>query len=118
MSPISYLMVGFVGVFNILNENIRNEWKIAKKSRGCPYKINSISLTNCPSISNLVQLGYIRHALNSMVRMEDYLIYIFININENIRNKRKINEIIKGCTYKSIHISAAIRNREKHLVSY
>ena len=61
----------------------------------------------------------IRHALKSMVRMEDYLINIFININENIRNKRKINEIIqRGFTYKSTHISAAIRHREKHLVSY
>ena len=34
MSPISYLRVGFVGVFNILNENIRNEWKFAKKVKG------------------------------------------------------------------------------------
>ena len=30
-----------------------------------------------------------------------------MNINENIRNKRKMVESLKGCTYNITHISAA-----------
>ena len=32
---------------------------------------------------------------------------IFMNINENIRNKRKMLENLKGCTHNLIHMSAA-----------
>ena len=41
-----------------------------------------------------------------MFRYANYQICIFMNINENIGNKRKIVKI-KGCTCKFIHISAA-----------
>ena len=30
-----------------------------------------------------------------------------MNINENIRNKRKMLETLKGCTYNITHMSAA-----------
>ena len=30
-----------------------------------------------------------------------------MNINENIRNKRKVLETLKGCTYNITHMSAA-----------
>ena len=37
-------------------------------------------------------------------------------INENIRNKRKMFENLKGCTYNIIHMSAANNSRLQKLV--
>ena len=37
----------------------------------------------------------------------NYLICIFMNINENIRNKRKLVEMLRGYNYKITTISAA-----------
>ena len=43
---------------------------------------------------------------NPVVLYTNYLICIFMNINENIRNKSKILETLKGCTYNITHMSA------------
>ena len=39
-----------------------------------------------------------------------------MNINENIRNKRKMLENLKGCMYNIIHMSAANYSRLPKLV--
>ena len=39
-----------------------------------------------------------------------------MNINENIRNKRKMLENLKGCTYSITHLSAADYSRLQKLV--
>ena len=39
-----------------------------------------------------------------------------MNINENIRNKRKMLEILKGCTYNITHMSAAKYSKLPKLV--
>ena len=39
-----------------------------------------------------------------------------MNINENIRNKRKMVEHLRGCTNNIIHISAANYSRLQKLV--
>ena len=36
------------------NENFRNEWKIIKESRGYAYKTTHISVSNCPTVPNLI----------------------------------------------------------------
>ena len=40
-----------------------------------------------------------------------------MNINENIRNKRKLLENLKGYTYNITHISAANYSRRPQLVA-
>ena len=42
-----------------------------------------------------------------MVRYANYQICIFMNINENIRNKRKISKKLRGFTCQIFYISAA-----------
>ena len=42
------------GIFMNVNENIRTKEKIAEKSRGSTYKIDHISLDNCPRVPNLI----------------------------------------------------------------
>ena len=53
-----YMMVRYayylIYIFINFNENIRNEWKIVKKSRGCAYKTTHISVGNCPTVPNLI----------------------------------------------------------------
>ena len=39
-----------------------------------------------------------------------------MNINENIRNKRKMLENLKGCTYNMTHMSAANYSKLQELV--
>ena len=41
-------------IFMNFNENIRNDEKIAEKSRGYAYKINHISLAYCPRVLKLI----------------------------------------------------------------
>ena len=48
---------------------------------------------------------------NPIVRYTNDPICIFMNINENIRNKRKVVENLKGCTYNITHITAAHYSR-------
>ena len=64
------------------------EYEKSQKNQGVhTYKIPPISLTNGPSLLNLLsKKKSIIQAFYSLVRYADYLIYIFININGNIRN--------------------------------
>ena len=41
-------------IFMNFNENIRNDKKIAEKSKGYAYKTNYISLAYCPKVLNLI----------------------------------------------------------------
>ena len=53
-----------------------------------------------------------------MVEYANYLISIFMNINENLRNDRtKIKEKNKECTYKITNISPAICSSVSNMVS-
>ena len=53
-------------------------------------------------ISSVIQFDKFFHPV---VLYENYLICIFMNINENFRNERKNLRKIKGCTYKMTIIS-------------
>ena len=52
-----------------------------------------------------------------VVVYENYLICIFININENFSNERKIPRKIKGCTYKITNVSPTMCSSVSNLVS-
>ena len=53
-------------------------------------------------ISSVIQFDMFFHPV---VLYENYLICIFMNINENFCNERKNLRKIKGCTYKMTNIS-------------
>ena len=40
-------------MFTKFNQNCRNQYKNAEKSRVCSYKSNDISITKCPRVPNL-----------------------------------------------------------------
>ena len=61
--------------------------------KGCTYKITYSTLANCPKSTELgieFMLRYIFFL--SLVRYVNYLVFIFMKINENIKNKRKLTE--------------------------
>ena len=53
-------------------------------------------------ISSVIQFDKFFHPV---VLYENFLIFIFMNINENFCNERKNLRKIKGCTYKMTNIS-------------
>ena len=53
---------------------------------------------------------------NPIERYTHCLICIFMNINENKSNKRKMLENLKGCTYNITHMSAANYSKPPKLV--
>ena len=63
-----------------------------EKLRGLTYKITHISAAGIPKVANLVPNYYLDTVGFIMVEYINRLIYIGMNINENIRIKRKIME--------------------------
>ena len=78
-------------------ENMRNKRKMVLKIRRV-----------CTPLSNCQLLTFLDYQTCNQIKVETlHLICIFININENIRNKRKMLETLKGCKYNITHMSAA-----------
>ena len=61
--------------------------KIPEKSKGYTYKITPISAANCPRILNLITSNNMTYYSNLLVSYEKYLLLIFVNFIENIRNE-------------------------------
>ena len=84
-------MVGFerniICIFMNINENIRNEWKKRGESKGCAYESTPISITYCPIVQNLKSNECHEAGLLLNCVYTDYLIYISMNINGNIRSR-------------------------------
>ena len=78
-----------------INESIRNKRKLVEKLRWNTFKITYISTAivddkHCTKIK-------LRYLLwTKMIKYTNYLICILMNINENIRNKRKLVEKLRG----------------------
>ena len=59
----------------------------------------------------------LRHStLYAMIGFANHFTIIFLKINLNVGNKRKMVIKLKGCTYKSTHIVASNIPRLPHLV--
>ena len=61
-----------LGIVMNFNENIRNDCKIAEKSRGCCYKITRFSAANCPRVAHLVSYKYHYLGFYFVPGLEDY----------------------------------------------
>ena len=66
-------------------------------------------------ISSVIQFVKFFHPV---VLFENYLICIFMNINENFCNERKDFVKIKGCTYKMTNISPTMCSSVSNLVPF
>ena len=64
-------------------------------------------------ISSVIKFDNIFHPV---VLYENYLICIFMNINENFSNERKNLRKIKGCTYKITNVSPTMCSSVSNLV--
>ena len=64
-------------------------------------------------ISSVIQFDKFFHPV---VLDENFLICIFMNINESFCNERKNLRKIKGCTYKMTNISSAMCSSVSNLV--
>ena len=72
-----------------INENMRNERKIREKSRGVPRKFLIFQLVIASESQTWYQTEAKIPTFYLLIRYANYLIVIFMNINENIRNERK-----------------------------
>ena len=72
-----------------INENMRNERKIQEKSRGVPRRILIFQLVIALESQTWYQTEAKIPTFYLMIRYANYLVVIFMNINENIRNERK-----------------------------
>ena len=72
-----------------INENMRNERKIREKSRGVPRKFLIFQLVIALESRTWYQTEAKIPTFNLLIKYANYLIVIFMNINENIRNQRK-----------------------------
>ena len=88
-------------------ENIRDKRKFATKLRGLHTKLLISQLL----IALVYRIWYLTVAKTQsvypVVQYANNLIQIFMNINENIGNYRKMQKKLRGYTYKITHISAA-----------
>ena len=64
-------------------------------------------------ISSVVQFDKFFHPV---VLYENYLIFIFMNINGNFSNERKNLRKTKGCTYKITNVSSTMCSSVSNLV--
>ena len=64
-------------------------------------------------ISSVIQFDKLFHPV---VLYENYLICVFMNINENFCNERKHRRKIKRCTYKMTNISPTMCSSVSNLV--
>ena len=72
-----------------INEKMRNERKIQEKSRGVPRKIFICQLVIALERQTWYQTKAKTPTFYLLIRYANYLVVIFMNINENIRNERK-----------------------------
>ena len=79
-----------IWIFMNINVNIRNKRKLFEKLMWHTNKITSTPAANYPRLQDLVPKKMLRHS--QMIKYTNYLIWIFMSINENIRNKRKLVE--------------------------
>ena len=111
-------------------ENLRNKRKLVEKIRGGGWGVGGGGggggrmLTTLPKCQLLTILNYqicyqikveITH-YNPIVWYTHSLICIFVNINENVRNKWKMLENLKGCMYNITHMSTANYSRLPKMV--
>ena len=80
-------------------ENMRNKRKMIEKIRRVCTILPKCKLLTLLDYHTCYQIKVETLHFNPIVGFTNYLICIFMNINENIRNKRKMLEKLKGCTY-------------------
>ena len=78
-----------------------------KKIKGCTHKDTYNSAVNYFREPLLVPNNAKALHFYQIVHLTYFLTFTLININQNIRNKRKFWEKLKGCTYKITHMSVA-----------
>ena len=100
------------------NENIRNEWKIAEKSRGCTYKTANISVVNALEYQNWVKISAKAQYFYHMIQYANNLISAFMDTDKTMRNYRQITVKVRGYTYKITHNLAFNYPRVANLVPY
>ena len=86
------------------NEYITKSWK---KIKGCTHKDTYNSAVNYFRQPLLVPNNAKSLHFYQIVHLTNFLTFSLININQNIRNKRKFWKKLEGCTYKITHISVA-----------
>ena len=99
-------MISFINhlirIFVNINKNLKHKGKIIKKNTIFQH-INIIKPPLVPVfISSVIQFDKFFYLV---VPYENYLIYIFMNINEKFSNERKNLRKVKGCTYKITNVS-------------
>ena len=97
-------------------ENMRDKRKMVEQIRRVRTKLPKCQLLTIINYQTCYQIKVETLHFNPIVLYTNYLICIFININENIRNKRKMLENLKGCTYNITHLSAANYSRLPKMV--
>ena len=97
-------------------ENTRNKRKLVEKIRRVRTTLPKCQLLTILDYQTCYQIKVEALHFNPIVLYTNYLNCIFKNINENIRNKRKLLENLKGCTYNITHLSAANYSRLPKLV--
>ena len=97
------------------NENLQKRSKIIKNNIN--EHISAQNIIKPPLllgfISSVIQFDMFFHPV---VLYENYLICIFMNINENFCNERRNLRKIKGCTYKMTNISPTMCSSVLNLV--
>ena len=83
-----------------INEYIKKNGK--KKLKGCTHKNTYNSAANYFRQPLLIPNNAKALHFYQIVYLTNFLTFILININQNIKNKRKF-----GCTYKFTHMSVA-----------
>ena len=83
-----------------------------------PTKLLLSQLLIALKLDTLYQINAKTYYSFAMIRYANYLIYICMIINPNIRNKRKIAEKIRGYAYKTTQILAFNYPRAANLEPY
>ena len=97
-------------------KTFNRERKNVEKLKLAIYNITYISSAYCPRLTSLYQ-KMLRHSkFYAMIGQANHFMIIFLNINLNVRNERKMVMKLRGCTYKITHIVAANIPRLPHLV--
>ena len=103
-----YPMVRYASnlIWIVLNIFMRNKRKIGGKRRVCTT-LPKCQLLTFLDYQTCYQIKVETLHFNPVVWYTNDLIWIFKNINENIKNKRKMLETFNGCTYNITHMSDA-----------
>ena len=92
-----------------VNKTIRNESKTCRKIKGGSYKISIILASNCHRVLNLEP----NLCIYPKGLYANYLILMSMNINEKMRNYRKIGEKSRDVPRKFLifHLVIALENQ-------